>query len=247
MADESTIDATLAEAGLDPVGKMTCIPEGDEIRLAQGDGKPAPTYGDLKADRDRAVRALQRAGFVDNGGAEWKPPLGSWLGFGVGRIRTERGRQITAEGYSLAGDRQYKDGQLMRAAWSYLEAVMHRDASTPSHAIAKAPPPIQWPWDGGHWKPKSGLKDLARAGALIAAEIDVRLADLGAFVDLVVEACVAGGADRIGARAIVETSIEDVLENEGIEVGHPDHDWGASGAAAYAEELVLRHLEAVQS
>ena len=206
-------------------------------------GRQAQELAETKAKLERAERALQRAGYVDAGGADWKPGLSFWMGLGVNRIRAERGRQIAVEGYSLDRDRQYKSGELMRAAWSYLEAVWHRDASTPSHAIAKAPPPIQWPWDVRHWKPQSGLKDLARAGALIAAELDVRLADYFAFVDLIVEACVAGGADRVGARTIVETSIDDVLEKEGLEVGHPDHDWGVSGAAAYADELVLRHLE----
>lgn len=232
------IEGSMRDVGLDPVdGPPAGIEWGAHIPTLPAE------LSEVTTRLERAERALERAGYVDAGGAEWKPVAGQYVGFGVMRIRAERSRQIAAKGYSLESDREYTSGQLMGAAWSYLEAVMHRDASTPSSVIAKAPPPMQWPWAHQFWKPKTSIADLTRAGALIAAEIDVRLADRDDFVDLIVEACVAGGADRNGARTIVETSIEDVLEKEGIEVGHPDHDWGVSGAAAFAEELVLRHLE----
>jgi hypothetical protein len=32
--------------------------------------------------------------------------------------------------------------------------------------------PIHWPWDASWWKPKDVIRNLVRAGALIAAEID---------------------------------------------------------------------------
>ena len=31
---------------------------------------------ELEAERDKARRALERAGFIDNGAQEWKPPIG---------------------------------------------------------------------------------------------------------------------------------------------------------------------------
>lgn len=45
-----------------------------------------------------------------------------------------------------------------------------------------ADPPPDWPWDlKRHWKPTPGdpVRQLVKAGALIAAEIDRRLADGG--------------------------------------------------------------------
>ena len=47
---------------------------------------PAQYYDQMRADRDRAVGALARAGFVDHGAEAWKPPLG-WGDTGKQRER----------------------------------------------------------------------------------------------------------------------------------------------------------------
>jgi hypothetical protein len=152
---------------------------------------------------------------------------------GAHLIVEERGRQLVDEGYHPAGDDSYVDGQLASAAWCYLSAAIDRIPEQPE----------EWPWDAQWWKPTFGIRDLVRAGALIAAELTRRKRAHDAFLALVVEACVAGGAERDYAAAEVDQVVPDFLEEERIEVGHPDRDWGVSGAAALADELVLHHLE----
>ncbi|WP_200945230.1 hypothetical protein [Caulobacter sp. Root1472] len=153
--------------------------------------------------------------------------LGTW------HIAAERHRQLTGEGYDPARDDGYVGSQLAAAAWCYLGQIFDSDVSAP----------FEWPWDAKHWKPGVPTRNLEKAGALIAAEITRRKRAYDTFLVLVVEACVAGGAERDYATAEVAQCVPDFLKEEGIEVGHPDHDWGVSGAAAYADELVLRHLE----
>lgn len=153
---------------------------------------------------------------------------------GVGAIDAERIRQIDEEGYHPSDDDGYVDGQLASAAWCYLSAAIDRIPEQPE----------EWPWDAQWWKPAFGSRDLVRAGALIAAELTRRKRAHDAFLALVVEACVAGGAERDYAVGEVAQVLPDHLKEEGIEVGHPSHDWGVSGAAALADDLVLSHLEA---
>lgn len=152
---------------------------------------------------------------------------------GANAIVEERSRQIVDEHYHPAGDDAYTDGQLASAAWCYLSAAIDGIREQPE----------EWPWDAEWWKPTFGIRDLVRAGALIAAELTRRKRAHDAFLALVVEACVAGGAERDYAAAEVADAVPDFLKEEGIEVGHPDRDWGVSGATALADELVLHHLE----
>ncbi len=89
---------------------------------------------------------------------------------GSERIAAERQRQIAKEGYSLAHDDANDDCQLIDAAMCYLYTAL---GVTPSEAAGQ-----WWPdeWDINHWKPTPGdpERDLEKAGALIAAEIDRR-------------------------------------------------------------------------
>ncbi|SFK42279.1 hypothetical protein [Caulobacter sp. UNC279MFTsu5.1] len=161
-------------------------------------------------------------------------------------IRTERVRQVREEGFDADHDDQNYPGQLAEAGYCYILSALRFVSGHAPADIQRAPPP-GWPWALEWWKPKSASRDLARAGALIAAELGRRKRQHDAFVALVVQACVAGGADREDAQAIVEMSIDDALAGDRIEVGHPDHDWGVAGAAALADELVLHHLEGGQA
>jgi hypothetical protein len=80
---------------------------------------------------------------------------------GAALIATERRRQVEREGWSSEHDAGHKDGDLARAAAAY---AMNDERL--------------WPWDGdGFWNPGADdLRRLVKAGALIAAEIDKRLA-----------------------------------------------------------------------
>lgn len=88
---------------------------------------------------------------------------------GVDLIREERRRQIEVEGYDTMHDRHHTPQVLCRAAVAY---ALHDD---PSQTLAEAAASM-WPWTRDSWKPKDQLRNLVRAGALIAAAID-RLQD----------------------------------------------------------------------
>lgn len=84
---------------------------------------------------------------------------------GADLIREERRRQIEVEGYDAMHDRHHTPQVLCRAAVGY---ALHDD---PSKLVADAAANL-WPWSGEFWKPKGQLRNLVRAGALIAAAID---------------------------------------------------------------------------
>lgn len=92
---------------------------------------------------------------------------------GAALIVKERDRQKREEGYSCEhDDHEHNDNELTAAAGCYIQAVLERgDGLDPEDDPAG---PDEWPWVDG-WKPKDDIRDLVRAGALIAAEIDRRL------------------------------------------------------------------------
>lgn len=76
---------------------------------------------------------------------------------GASRIVAERRRQIASEGYSLDHDRGLGAGQLAGAAEAYLTGS-----------------PQSWPWSPDSLKLSGDIsRNLEKAGALIAAAIDV--------------------------------------------------------------------------
>lgn len=84
---------------------------------------------------------------------------------GADLIREERRRQIEVEGYDSMHDRHHTPQVLCRAAVGY---ALHED---PSKLVSDAAANL-WPWSKEFWKPKDQLRNLVRAGALIAAAID---------------------------------------------------------------------------
>jgi hypothetical protein len=90
---------------------------------------------------------------------------------GADQIAAERQRQIIQEGWTPEHDEEHDAGQLAAAGAAY--AMNAADQLHPySQGDGKNQPPLCWPWSGEWWKPKDPLRDLVRAGALIAAEID---------------------------------------------------------------------------
>lgn len=90
---------------------------------------------------------------------------------GVGLIADERQRQITEEYRSAKHDDSHRKGELGLAAASYLLAVVSPDES--GDAKGKPRPCHDWPWLKRDWKPSEDpVRNLVKAGALIAAEID---------------------------------------------------------------------------
>lgn len=79
------------------------------------------------------------------------------------RIKLERIRQMSVEGYSHSHDDEHDEGSLVGAAISYALA-----------AISEPEAGEFWPWRN-EWKPSPDpVRNLEKAGALIAAELDRR-------------------------------------------------------------------------
>lgn len=89
---------------------------------------------------------------------------------GAELIAAERRRQIDDEGWTPDHDDHHQDGELLAAALVY--------------ADRSDPPLVEWPWG----EPPAGLgddriRDLTKAGALIAAELDRLLRASGQDTD----------------------------------------------------------------
>lgn len=89
---------------------------------------------------------------------------------GVELIQEERDRQIGYEGWDIPHDDMHTDGSLARAAACYAMPNFLRKYSP----IITPATPLDWPWDVQWWKPSphERIRELQKAGALIAAEID---------------------------------------------------------------------------
>jgi hypothetical protein len=80
-------------------------------------------------------------------------------------IALERSRQQLVEGFDNERDDAYTQGELAQAAACYLMRDVNGGASP------------GWPhtWASSWWKPTTPIRNLQKAGAMIAAEIDRRL------------------------------------------------------------------------
>lgn len=99
-------------------------------------------------------------------------PIRSSAGLsGVKLIQRERARQMSEEGWTPAHDDTHKKHELALAASSYLNAVASPDEEGDENG--KVRPCWDWPWAKKWWKPSDDpIRNLVKAGALIAAEID---------------------------------------------------------------------------
>lgn len=84
---------------------------------------------------------------------------------GIELIAEERKDQKLREGYSDDHDDQHRAGEIAMAAVCYAMPSFVRDGP-----LWRA----YWPWERDDWKPtpKNRVRELVKAGALIAAEID---------------------------------------------------------------------------
>jgi 3' exoribonuclease, RNase T-like len=92
---------------------------------------------------------------------------------GVGRITDERLRQIRVEGWTAEHDDAHDHGEMAEAASCYTDLAVFQ-ASTGAN-LSDRRKPLGWPtnWEEKWWKPSSDpIRNLEKAGALIAAEID---------------------------------------------------------------------------
>jgi hypothetical protein len=95
---------------------------------------------------------------------------------GIERIAVERARQIEVEGFSDGHDEEHIEGQLSGAGIAY--ATLARNQIVSGHDLLTATPAQTWRWSHEAWKPSADpVRNLEKAGALIAAEIDRLLAE----------------------------------------------------------------------
>lgn len=86
-----------------------------------------------------------------------KPKSGAQL------IALERARQKKIEGWTPEHDDAHEAEEMLQAAICYCA-----HAATYEINLSDVP----WPWAQEWWKPSNPIRDLTKAGALIAAEID---------------------------------------------------------------------------
>lgn len=104
-----------------------------------------------------------------------RKPVRSSACVGADLIRAERRRKIDGEGWAAEHDDAHRSGELCDAAISYAKAAA-KQARGESLAYLKemaTAGAVPWPWEDGWWKPDADqIRNLVKAGALIAAEID---------------------------------------------------------------------------
>jgi hypothetical protein len=92
--------------------------------------------------------------------------------YGAALIAAERERQVSEEGYTAEHDAKQK-AALVYAGIAYAIAAL--EPTGPSYAAGD-----WWPWGSDAWKPTGdAVRDLTKAGALIAAAIDAEVASRG--------------------------------------------------------------------
>lgn len=101
---------------------------------------------------------------------------------GIDLIAEERQRQIEVKGYNKEHDSYHSPRKLIQAADTYLESAdltLHSKEYSPSNAWHQTNLPFyrneierNWPWEQESFKPTTDIRDLVKAGALIAAAID---------------------------------------------------------------------------
>lgn len=89
---------------------------------------------------------------------------------GVALIALERQRQVREEGYSIEHDEKLGMTDLEDAAIAYLVEARAPYADEPEFDRTD-----WWPWSESAWKPGDRLRMLVKAGALVAAAIDLEL------------------------------------------------------------------------
>lgn len=87
---------------------------------------------------------------------------------GAERIAAER-RRVIEQGRTPEHDDAHDQGELLAASDEYVKAALRLLNEEPEPKRA----PIGWPWHADWWKPSDDpIRNLEKAGALIAAEID---------------------------------------------------------------------------
>lgn len=92
---------------------------------------------------------------------------------GIALIDAERSRQMVVEGWSPEHDNQHRNGELAEAAAAYADLAAYQASTADNPTPLDLRRPMGWPFEAAWWKPSTDpVRNLEKAGALIAAEID---------------------------------------------------------------------------
>lgn len=98
--------------------------------------------------------------------------IGMSMKNGAELIVIERQRQVSIKGWTSEHDDEHSDNQLLSAAESYIQATVQLNNGHYLHEAVRVAG-IEWPWDDALLKVSPNpIRNLVKAGALIAAEID---------------------------------------------------------------------------
>jgi hypothetical protein len=92
-------------------------------------------------------------------------------------IAKERQRQVSVEDWTPKHDEQHTNGELGKAAINYIRFAVECEVGR-NYQRRHGHTPNGWPWHYVWWKPsldnseECRIRELTKAGALIAAEID---------------------------------------------------------------------------
>jgi hypothetical protein len=106
----------------------------------------------------------------------YEPKPATPLSKGALRIQAERMRQIKEEGFTEEHDDEHDSGQLAIAAACYVLSKAYISGAVKFNFVE-----LLWPWERKWWSPtpKNRIRELEKAGALVAAEIDRLLRQKG--------------------------------------------------------------------
>ena len=91
---------------------------------------------------------------------------------GTELIAAERERQVTEEGYTAEDDADHST-ELAVAGAAYAASAAYSTLGPVGPDNVLSFEDVEWPWDKRFWKPTGDpVRDLTKAGALIAAAID---------------------------------------------------------------------------
>ncbi len=99
--------------------------------------------------------------------------MDNWIGTTM--ITAERKRQVEKEKWLPSYDDEHNPADLASAGISYALDAVSRLTDKPEHKKEdlEYSAKLYWPWEEKYWKPtKDIVRQLVKAGALIAAEID---------------------------------------------------------------------------
>lgn len=92
---------------------------------------------------------------------------------GAELIAAERARQLAAEGWTPEHDAEHVGGEMVKAAQCYSQVSLLMNLGASVYRAAASARYGRWPWSMKWWKPSPDpIRNLVKAGALIAAEID---------------------------------------------------------------------------